>query len=152
MVMSFVTTIPVMFPCSQRKVFRALCDLESHPLWNIGMTSISTTEPMYQGLRYETTTVMPGGLPNVSQIEVIRLQEPNEIELISRSGAITYHARFALAGDAPDQTMVTCHLKFEFNAFVVNLTKTAIESMASARVRANLEALRALIDPVQPEN
>ncbi|HSX01995.1 MAG TPA: SRPBCC family protein [Candidatus Saccharimonadia bacterium] len=142
--MPYVTTIPVVFPEEPAVVYAALLDLASYPLWNSGMKQISTTQPMREGLQYETETVVAGRV-NRATITVVRLVPNEEIELISHGGIIVYRADYKLVATGPRQTRVTCRLKFEFRNFMLELTRSTIESMARARIGADLAALRALL-------
>ncbi|MDB5178789.1 MAG: Polyketide cyclase / dehydrase and lipid transport [Patescibacteria group bacterium] len=145
--MPFVTTMPVTFPCSRATVYRALCDLKSYPLWNSGMITVSEPGPLREGLAYDTYSILPGGQTNRARINVVRLEKDEEIELASKTGAITYNAIIRLSSEPSGHTTVVCELKFEFTNFVLNLTKGAVEAIAGARMQGDYEALRALICP-----
>jgi|SRR6185369_10583715 len=142
--MPYVATIPVVFPYSKPEVYRALCNLEMYPLWNSGMKSISTTQMMEVGLRYKTETTVAGHV-NISEIEVVRLVPEAEIELEGHSGLISYRCVFLLKKQSAETTEVVCSLRFEFRNFVLDLARPVIEAMAQARVRGDLEMLRALL-------
>jgi hypothetical protein len=142
--MSYVATIPVIFPCSRWRVYEALCDLESYPLWNSGMTHISFTGAMREGLRYETRSLLVGHA-NLSKVEVTRLVPGEEVELMSESGLIAFRVVFILREVAEETTEVICTLRFEFQNFVLDLARPVIESMAQVRVRGDLETLRILL-------
>lgn len=142
--MPYIATIPVIFPCSRSEVYRALCDLERYPLWNSGMRSISTTERLRLGLRYKTESTVAGHV-NVSELEVMKLVPNETIELASKSGLIAYDAVFKISERGPDLCEVICTLKFEFRHFMLDVARPAIETMAQARVRGDLETLRAML-------
>lgn len=142
--MRYVATIPVDFPCPPERVYEALCHLDTHPLWNSGMRWVSAHGWMHEGLSYETESVVAGHTIR-SRIEVVRLVQNRAIELDNKSGAITFRALFELTELQPGQTRVVCNLQFGFQKFVLDLARPAIESMAQARLRGDLEALRAIV-------
>jgi uncharacterized protein YndB with AHSA1/START domain len=142
--MSYVATIPVVFPCSPIEVYEALCDLGLYQLWNSGMVSISHTGKMQEGLRFQTESMVAGGMVNASEAEVVKLVPGKLIELVSYNGLVAYRATFTLMPKGTGATEVTCVLKFEFKNYVLNLARPVIEGMAEARIRGDLETLRAL--------
>jgi len=142
--MPYAATIPVEFPCRAERVYEALCDLATHPLWNSGMRWMSAQGRMHEGLEYETESIAAGHTIR-SHVEVVRLVQNRVIELDNKSGAITFRALFELTELQPGHTQVVCNLQFSFQKFVLDLARPAIESMAQARLRGDLEALRAIV-------
>ena len=142
--MAYVATIPVVFPCPAAKVYDALCDLGSYPLWNSGMISVSHTGRLKEGLHYRVESMVAGGQVNVSEAEVTRLVPMKEIELVSYTGVVAYKATFRLT-EHEGGTQVVCTLRFELRNFMLDLARPVIEAMAEARIRGDLEALRAII-------
>lgn len=138
-------TIPVEFAHSRERVFEALCDLRMYPLWNSGMKQVSEPGPLSQGLRFKTESLVAGGRINLAEVEVTQLVPSERIELVSHSGVVAYRAVFELKTKAPEITEVICSLRFEFNNFVLDLARPVIEAMAAARIRGDLEALRAML-------
>jgi hypothetical protein len=143
--MSYVATIPVEFPCPAAAVYEAVTDLSNLPLWASGIVSASHSGVMREGLHYETTSMLPGGRANVAEIEVKRLVPNREIELVNYAGLVAYQVLYKIVESGPKRCEVTCQFKFEFRNFVLNLARSAIEGMAEARIRGDLEALRAII-------
>lgn len=143
--MSYVATIPVEFPCSVREVYAAMCDLSSYPVWNNGMTAISHAGQLREGLQYEATSTLPGGLSSSSGIKVTRMVANEEIVLENFAGLIAYQVTYQFRELGARRCEVTCLLKFEFRNYVLNLARSAIEGMAEARMRGDLETLRAMI-------
>lgn len=142
--MSYIATIPVVFECSRSKVYEALCDLKSFVLWSSGLTSVSHPGPLVVGLQYTTKSTVAGQV-NVSKVRVVRMVPHEVIELASETGLIAYRVSFQLKEQGPGTTEVVCVLRFEFRNFVLVLARPAIEAMAEARVRGDLQALRAMI-------
>jgi uncharacterized protein YndB with AHSA1/START domain len=143
--MPYATTIQVDFACEPAKVYRALCDLSTHPLWNSGMQSISETGMMHEGMRYVAESVVAGHSTR-AEIEVVQLVPDREIELVNKAGAIAFRVLLQLHEIGRRQTRLECHLELKFQNFVLHLARPAIESMAQARFRGDLEMLRAMIE------
>jgi hypothetical protein len=139
--MSYAATIPVEFPFSRHRVYEALCDLGSHPRWNTGLTSISYTGTMHAGLEYVTKTNVMGKI-NQATVRVVELIPDEAIVLDSSTGLITFRAAFQIQELTPDSCTVICNLRFEFSKLVFNLAQSAVESLAEARIRGDLETLR----------
>ncbi len=99
---------------------------------------------MREGMDYKTEIVAAGHTIH-SEVHVVRLVPNREIELVNDAGLVTFHAVFALRALEPVQCEVVCHMQFKLQNFVLNLARQAIESMAQARLRADLETLRAII-------
>jgi uncharacterized membrane protein len=143
--MSYVATIPVEFPCPAAQVYEAMCDLSNLPLWSSGITSVSHSGRMVEGLHYEAANTLPGGRINVSEIEVKRLVPNQAIELVNYAGLVAYQATYRFRPIDEGHCEVTCYFKFEFRNYVLKLARPAIEGMAEARIRGDLESLRAII-------
>ena len=108
------------------------------------MLSISSSDMLTEGMKFKTESTAAGRV-NKSEVLVTRLIPDQEIELVSETGLITYRAVFKLGPVEPNSTEVLCVLKFEFNNFVLKMARPVLESMAQARVKGDLEALRALL-------
>lgn len=143
--MSYVSTNPVEFPHSRQVVYEALRDLGHYPQWTSGMTSISHTGQMRTGLVYETKTNVLGRV-NKSVVKVVKLIPSEAIVLESRAGLVTFRAVYELAEVSPDSCKVICNLKFTFSNLVFKLAQSAVEGLAEARVRGDLEMLRDSLD------
>jgi hypothetical protein len=107
--------------------------------------SISHTGRMREGLRYEVKGMIAGGKVTASEIEVVRLIPNQEIEVVNYAGLVAYRGMYRLVPRGPHETEVICTLKFEFQNYVLDLARPVIEAMAGARLRGNLEALRAIL-------
>ena len=142
--MSYITTVSVYFLHPRSEVYAALCDLGKYSLWNSGMTDVSYPGVMYEGLRYQTKTVV-AGRTNEADIEVVRLVPDKEIELNSEAGLIAFRAMYILHDTTDKSCEITCSLRFEFNKLVLYLARPAIEAMAQARLRGDLETLAAML-------
>jgi len=108
------------------------------------MLSVSTLEPMHQGMVYRTTSVATGRKID-ALIKVTHLEPSREIRLENSTGAVAYEAVFTLTPHGANETQVSCQLSFEFRNFVLELAKPVVESIATARIKGDLETLRALI-------
>lgn len=107
------------------------------------MTRVSHDGRMSPGLVYETETIV-AGRPNTSRIEVVRMIPDKEVELVSNSGLVGFRAVYHFVGRGAHETELICELNFAFHNFVLNLARPVIESMAEARIRGDMEMLRAL--------
>lgn len=138
---SYAATIPVEFPYPARTVYEALIDLGRYPQWSSGLTSISHTGRMTEGLEYVTTSTVLDHV-NRAEIKVVKLVPDHLITLESKAGLITFKASFEITSVRPQHCTVTCHLSFEFSNLIFNLARPAVESLTQARIRGDLEALR----------
>jgi uncharacterized protein YndB with AHSA1/START domain len=138
--MTYILTVPVHCGCPRSRVYGALVNLKTHPLWNSGMTRISDDGVMYEGMHYEVETAVMGQTSR-HDVEVVRLVPDKLVGLFNDSGMVRFQLEYRLA-DAPDGgTDVTCSFNFQLHNFVLNLGRAAIEEMAETRMRSDLETL-----------
>lgn len=143
--MSYIATIPVSFKSPRHAVYESLIDMGNFPMWVSGMVRISNTGRMTQGLRYSTENMIVGQISR-SELLVSELIPDERIVLVSESGLISFRAVYELRDNATGGTDVVVVLKFAFENFVLNLARPAIESMAKARVQADLEMLNVILN------
>jgi hypothetical protein len=142
--MPYVATVPVLFPFPREKVFEALCDSELFPLWHSGLKKISTTERLRVGLRFVTESTVTGRT-TTANVEVTRMIPREEIEMVNDSGLVAYQALIRVNERGPDACEVVTTLRFELRNFVLDIARPVIEAMAQARLKGDLETLRALL-------
>ena len=143
--MSYVIAIPIILPFSRDVVFESLTNLAQHPEWNTGMISISSRETMREGMRYRTS-IRICGIVNTATVAVESLVSNEIIELVSKSGLISFRALYKLVECGPEETELICTLRFGFRGFIFNAARQVIESMAGTRCRRDLVALRDIIE------
>lgn len=142
--MSYIATIPVVFSLPRSQVYAALCDLALYPLWNSGMKSARPAQTMAVGLTFTTETLVAGRV-NTANVVVTKLIENETIELRSTSGLVSYDAVFILKEVDAKTCEVICSLRFELRNFMLDMARPVIEAMAQARIRGDLETLRAML-------
>lgn len=142
--MSYSITNSTIFPHPPGVVFAGLCRLDDYHLWHSGMIAISKTGMMIENMLFETETIINGQSVKAN-VEVVRLVPNIQMELLNRSGGITYRALWRLLSERPNETELICMLQFEFNSFTLDLARPVIESMAEIRLKARMETLRTLL-------
>jgi uncharacterized protein YndB with AHSA1/START domain len=140
----YVSVINVEFQSPREQVYRALTALGSFPIWVSGMIRISHTGPMTEGLRYFTENTVAGTTSRYD-LEVKQLVPNRRIVLVSEAGLISFTAEYDLDDIPEGGTLVTCQIRFRLQNFVLNLARPAIESMAKARIQADLEGLNIIL-------
>ena len=142
--MLYVSATFVVFPVARSIVYRELADLSNLPSWNKNLVSISPMERLSEGLRFRIASRLGGSL-NTSTVAVERLVENEYVELVSKTGLISFRALFNFIENSPNETEVICTLRFEFKGFVFNAARPVVESMAKMRCQRELIELRAYI-------
>ncbi len=108
------------------------------------MVSLTPAEPMREGMRFRSVTRVCC-ITNRTTVAVERLIPEQWIELVSKTGLISFRAVYTFVEISSAQTEVICTLRFEFNGFIFNAPRPIIESMAQTRVYRDLTSLCALI-------
>ncbi len=113
-------------------------------MWISGLVRVSNTGRMTEGLRYFSESTVVGQVSRYDLL-VSELIPDRRIVLLSESGMISFRATYDLADNAEGGTDVVCVLKFAFENFVLHLARPAVESMAKARMQADLEMLSIIL-------
>ena len=142
--MLYVSATFAVFPFSRDVVYRELTDMAHFPDWGKGLVSLSPQEAMREGMRFKLSSHVCASLINAT-VAVERLV-PNELlELVSKTGLISFRVMFNCVENSPIETEVICTMRFEFNGFVFNASRSVIEAMARQRCQRDLLALRTYI-------
>ena len=140
--MSYHLTILFDFACPPARVYEALTDLGRYPDWTHDMTWVSHAGPMRTGLYYTTETLVLGRT-NRSDIIVNKLVPERLITLQSQSGLVEFTAEYHLAEAAGSGCCLTLYVQLSFSKAVFNLARPVAQAVAEARIRGDLENLRA---------
>lgn len=137
-------SIAVEFPFPAPVVFDCLIDLRRFPDWAQDVVYVSTTVRMHAGLTFSTETRMLGRV-NQSEITVRELAPGRLIVLESETGLVSFLASYNIIEMGGSHCRVVCNARLTFSKAVFNLARLAIEAVAEARIRGDLEALRSLL-------
>lgn len=143
--MNYFATIKLIFPVATEVLFTELINLNRYQLWNSGLISVSPKIIMKQGLRYKTQSLGVGRV-NEAVVVVEQLIKNRALVLTSDSGIISFKTSYVFRETALGTSELTCNLSFDLKRVTLKFAQPVIESMAKARIKGDLETLKALIE------
>lgn len=137
-------TVSVTIAAPAGVVFDWLIDLDRYPLWNAALRKVGRRGRMHEGMIVQTvSTVM--GRDVESTMEVHRLVEGKDLELLNNTGAVPYRAVYRFIPEGGNTEIVLwCQLEPQTRLF--HMAAPLIEALAKTRLSADLETLKNLIE------
>lgn len=142
--MLYKTVINMVFDAPKERVFEALINLEDYHLWNSGLINITGLQVMEKGKKFRTRSIV-AGREIVSETTVEELRPNEEIVLSNVTGTVPYRSQYILRSLSRTKTEMICQLEFELRGLTLNYAHKAVESMAHARTKGDMEALNAIL-------
>ena len=130
---------------SPEEVFKYICTLKYHYLWNPALRTLSTEDKLSQGMSYSTESVYLGDIKVITRNKVTKLVPNQQIVLKNEFGVIQFETYFTLHREG-DRTIVSSTVDMLTTPKSFGLTLPVLKRLANKELQSDLKFLKAAVE------
>lgn len=138
--METTVTTKITISSTPKKIFKYLCHLKYHYLWNPHLRKIHPVTSLKLGQIYETESLLLG-IAVKGKNTVTKFISEQELQIENSTGSIQYSVNYRLSAK-PDHVVLTCITRVSSKQKIFKFTATVMKTLAQRELQSDLQALK----------